>query len=376
VHVLDASRAVGVVSRLKSEERRTGFAEENRREQERLRREHAARRSERPLLGLEEARRRRTPIDWKAYVPPRPEWSGVRRLDPFPLAEIVPYIDWTPFFVAWELRGTYPRIFENEEWGAKARELFDEGQAMLKRLVEGGDLRARATYGFFPANAVGDDIEVHTDEARSGLLGTFHTLRQQVDKGEGEPNQALADFVAPRDSGLLDWIGAFVVTAGIGAADLALRLERAHDDYGAIMVKALADRLAEALAERLHERARAEWGYGRDEGLSIGELLRERYRGIRPAPGYPACPDHTEKRPLFDLLGGEDRVGVSLTETFAMQPAASVCGLYLAHPQSRYFALGKIERDQVLDYHRRKGMDLRAVERWLAPNLNYDPVEA
>jgi 5-methyltetrahydrofolate--homocysteine methyltransferase len=237
-------------------------------------------------------------------------------------------------------------------------------------------LRARAAYGFFPANAVGDDIEVYTDEARSGLLATLHTLRQQMDKAEGEPNQALADFVAPRDSGLLDWVGAFVVTSGIGTADLVRRFESAHDDYGAIMVKALADRLAEALAEWLHARARAEWGYGRSERLSMEEILRERYRGIRPAPGYPACPDHTEKRSLFDLLGGEDRVGVRLTESFAMEPAASVCGLYFAHPQSRYFALGKIERDQVLDYHRRKGMDLRSIERWLAPNLNYDPVEA
>jgi 5-methyltetrahydrofolate--homocysteine methyltransferase len=375
VHVLDASRAVGIVSRLKREDPCLGLVQENRREQDRLRAEHAARRSERPLLALEEARRRRTPIEWAGYAPPRPEWSGTRHLDPVPLRDLVPYVDWTPLFAAWELRGTYPRIFENPEWGARARELYDDAREMLGRILDEGTLGARAAYGFFPANAVGDDVELYTDEGRSGLLATLHTLRQQADKGEGEPNQALADFVAPRDSGLLDWLGAFVVTAGVGAADLARRFESHHDDYAAIMVKALADRLAEALAEWLHARARAEWGYGRDEHLSMEEILRERYRGIRPAPGYPACPDHTEKRPLFDLLGGEDRVGVRLTENFAMEPAASVCGLYFAHPQSRYFALGKIDRDQVVDYHRRKGMDVRAVERWLAPNLNYDPAD-
>ncbi|HSD26054.1 MAG TPA: vitamin B12 dependent-methionine synthase activation domain-containing protein, partial [Vicinamibacteria bacterium] len=304
-----------------------------------------------------------------------PCFRGVRELEDVPLRELVPYVDWTPFFSAWELRGTYPRIFENPDWGARAREVFDDAQAMLKRLVEGGGLRARAVHGFFPANAAGDDIEVYADEARGGLLGTVHTLRQQADKGEEEPTYALADFVAPRESGLADWIGAFAVTTGLGAEELAAAHEKEHDDYAAIMVKALADRLAEALAEWLHRRARADWGYGRDESLSIEELIREKYRGIRPAPGYPACPDHSEKRLLFDLLGGEERVGIRLTETFAMRPAASVCGFYFAHPQARYFALGKIGRDQVLDYHRRKGMDLRSVERWLAPVLAYDPAD-
>jgi 5-methyltetrahydrofolate--homocysteine methyltransferase len=373
VHVLDASRAVGVVSQLKSAEKRSGFDAENRREQERLRQEHVTRRSAKALLPIEEARRRRMPIEWPAYEPPQPSFRGARELADVPLRDLVPYIDWTPFFSAWELRGTYPRIFENPEWGAKARELFDDAQAMLRQLVESGSLKARATYGFFPVAAVGDDIEVYTDESRSGLLGTLHTLRQQADKGEGEPAQALADFVAPRETGRRDWIGAFAVTAGLGAEALVARHEKEHDDYAAIMVKALADRLAEALAEWLHRKARADWGYGAGETLSIEDLVRERYRGIRPAPGYPACPDHTEKRVLFDLLGGEERVGIQLTEAFAMRPAASVCGFYFAHPQSRYFALGKIGRDQVLDYHRRKGMDLRAVERWLAPNLGYDP---
>jgi 5-methyltetrahydrofolate--homocysteine methyltransferase len=373
VHVSDASRAVGVVGQLKSVSRAKGFVEENRAEQERLRREHERRRSARPLLGLEEARRRRTPIEWSGYVPPRPCFEGVRALDEVPLGDLVPYIDWTPFFSTWELRGTYPRIFENPEWGGRARELYDDAREMLARLVKEGSLGARATYGFFPANAVGDDIEIYTDAARSGLRTTLHTLRQQADKREGEPNQALADFVAPRETGLLDWIGAFAVTAGVGAEKLAARYEAQNDDYGSIMVKALADRLAEALAEWLHRRAREDWGYGRDEGLSVEDLVRERYRGIRPAPGYPACPDHSEKGRLFELLGGEDAVGIRLTETFAMLPAASVSGLYFAHPQARYFSLGKIEREQVLDYHRRKGMDLRAVERWLAPHLNYEP---
>jgi 5-methyltetrahydrofolate--homocysteine methyltransferase len=373
VHVLDASRAVGVVSHLRGMEKRPAFDAENRREQERLRREHAARRSERPLLSLEEARRRRTRIEWKEYEPPQPAFRGARELAAVPLADLVPYVDWTPFFSAWELRGTYPRIFDNPEWGMRAREVFDDAQAMLRRLVEDGSLKARAVYGFFPANGAGDDIEVYADPSRQGLLGTLHALRQQADKGEGGPAQALADFVAPRETGLPDWIGVFAATAGLGAAELVAAHEREHDDYAAIMVKALADRLAEALAEWLHRKARAEWGYGEGENLSIEDLIREKYRGIRPAPGYPACPDHTEKRLLFDLLGGEQRVGIHLTETFAMRPAASVCGFYFAHPQARYFALGKIGRDQILDYHRRKGMDLRAVERWLAPNLAYDP---
>jgi 5-methyltetrahydrofolate--homocysteine methyltransferase len=376
VHVLDASRAVGVVSQLKSAERRPAFDAENRREQDRLRQEHLARRGGQVLLSLEEARRRRTKIDWKGYEPPQPSFRGVRELDDVPLHDIVPYVDWTPFFSAWELRGTYPRIFDNPEWGTKARELFDDAQAMLKRLLEDRSLKAHAVYGFFPANAAGDDIEVYAGASRDGLLGTLHTLRQQADKGEGEPAPALADFVAPRESGLADWIGAFAVTAGLGAEELVAAHEREHDDYAAIMVKALADRLAEALAEWLHRKARADWGYGQGETLSVEDLIKEKYRGIRPAPGYPACPDHTEKRLLFDLLGGEERVGIRLTETLAMQPAASVCGFYFAHPQARYFALGRIGRDQVLDYHRRKGMDLRAVERWLAPHLAYEPGDA
>ena len=372
VHVADASRAVGVVGQLRSDGQKAAFVEDNHREQERLRREHEGRRSARPLLSLEEARRRRTAIDWSGYSPPQPSFAGVRVLDPVPLADLVPYVDWTPFFAVWELRGTYPRIFEHPEWGDRAREVFDDAQEMLARLVADESLGARAVYGFFPAGAVGDDIEVWADEARSRLRATFPMLRQQAERSEGEPNQALADFVAPRESGLRDWIGAFAVTAGLGEEDLAASFERANDDYGAILVKALADRLAEALAEWLHRRVREEWGYGGTEDLGIEDLIKERYRGIRPAPGYPSCPDHSEKTRLFDLLGGEDEVGIRLTETFAMRPAASVCGLYFAHPQARYFSLGKIERDQVLDYHRRKGVGLAEVERWLGPHLNYE----
>jgi 5-methyltetrahydrofolate--homocysteine methyltransferase len=373
VHVLDASRAVGVVGQLKSPGQRGPLAAENRSEQERLRREHLARRAERPLLSLEEARRRRTRIDWTAYQPPRPSFRGVRVLDPVPLAEIVPFIDWSPFFHTWELKGTYPRIFENAEWGARARELFDDAQQQLGQTVRDRSLTARAVFGFFPASSVGDDIEVYTDDARSGILTTFHTLRQQSDKGEGEPDQALADFIAPRETGLLDYLGAFAVTSGVGIEPLVEAFQKDHDDYGSIMVKALADRLAEALAEWLHKRVRAEWGYAENESLSVEDLIRERYRGIRPAPGYPACPDHTEKRPLFDLLQVEEKIGIRLTESYAMFPASSVSGFYFSHPEARYFAVGRIERDQVLDYHRRKGMDLRAVERWLAPHLNYEP---
>jgi 5-methyltetrahydrofolate--homocysteine methyltransferase len=296
----------------------------------------------------------------------------VRTLESVSLKDLVDYIDWTPFFAVWELRGTYPRIFENPDWGEKAREVFDDAQEMLATLLEDGALKARATYGLFPASAVGDDIEVYAGEARDRVQSTFPMLRQQTAKKEGEPNQSLADFVAPREGGPPDWIGAFAVTAGLGEEALASSFEEGHDDYGAIMAKALADRLAEALAEWLHKRVRCDWGYGRDEDLGPEDLIRERYRGIRPAPGYPACPDHSEKPRLFELLGGEERVGIRLTETFAMRPAASVCGLYLAHPESRYFSLGKIGRDQVLDYHRRKGEDLKAVERWLGPYLDYE----
>jgi 5-methyltetrahydrofolate--homocysteine methyltransferase len=374
VHVLDASRAVGVAGQLKSPEMREALAAKNREAQERLRAEHRAKRDQ-PLLPVDEARRRRTLLDWKAYAPPRPSFLGGRAVDSWPLAELVPFIDWSPFFAAWEMTGTYPRIFENPARGAEARRLFDDAQRLLDRIVRERLLTASAVYGFYPASAVGDDVELYTDESRTGLLATLHTLRQQNEKPEGQPNQALADFVAPRESGVADYVGAFAVTAGTGIEGLVEEFERDHDDYSAIMTKALADRLAEALAEALHKRAREEWGYGRGEALAPEDLIRERYRGIRPAPGYPACPDHSEKRTLFDLLQAERRVGIRLTETFAMMPAASVSGLYFSHPEARYFTVGRLGRDQVLDYARRKGLPLAEVERWLSPNLNYEPDE-
>ena len=376
VHVLDASRAVGVVGRLKSADLRREFVEETRRDQEKLREQHRAKAADRALLPIEEARRRRTPLDWSGYAPPRPAVLGPRVLDPVPLSEIVPFIDWTPFFATWEMTGTYPRIFDSPTRGAEARKLFDDAQRLLDRIVRDGRLTARAVFGLFPANAVGDDIEVYADESRARPLTVLHTLRQQTARPAGQPHQALADFVAPKDSGRRDYIGAFAVTAGIGTAELVAEFEREHDDYQAILAKALADRLAEALAEKVHKLAREEWGYGKGEDLGYEDLIRERYRGIRPAPGYPACPDHSEKRVLFDLLRVDETTGIRLTESFAMTPPASVSGLYFSHPDARYFTVGLVGRDQVLDYQRRKGLALAEVERWLSPNLAYEPEAA
>jgi 5-methyltetrahydrofolate--homocysteine methyltransferase len=369
VHVLDASRAVTVASSLKSARAEFGIA--NRAEQARLREAHAKKRAEKPLLPLDVARQRKPRIGWDGYAPPVPAFLGARAED-VPLAELVPYIDWTPFFVTWELRGTYPKIFENPQWGAKAKELFDDGQKLLAELVSGGELKARAAWGFWPANAVGEDIELYTDETRGHVAAEVHTLRQQMDKGEGEANLALADFVAPRESGKADYLGAFAITAGLGLDAIVARFEADHDDYRSILAKALADRLAEAGAEWLHQRARRAWGYEAEAPLDVDALIREQYRGIRPAPGYPACPDHTAKRTLFELLQAEERAGVRLTESLAMTPAASVSGWFLSHPQAKYFNVGLLERDQVKDYQRRRGLPLREVERWLAPHLGYE----
>jgi 5-methyltetrahydrofolate--homocysteine methyltransferase len=350
---------------------RDRYAEENRQEQERAREKHQSRKAQ-PLLSLADARAKKPAYDWSAYTPPRPSFLGTRVYNPVPLGEIVPYIDWTPFFHTWELRGIYPKIFEQEGVGPKAKELFDDGQKLLEQIVRSKLLEARAVIGFFPANSVLEDIEVYADESRH-LLTTFHTLRQQQIKVNQEHNYAVGDFVAPRESGKLDYFGAFAVTAGLHIEPVVEKFEKDHDDYNALMTKALADRLAEGLAELIHKRARIEWGFGQDENLSDADLVRERYRGIRPAPGYPALPDHTEKRLLFDLLCAEKSAGIHLTENFAMYPASSVSGFYFSHPQSKYFAVGKMGRDQIEDYSRRKGMDLRLVERWLGPNLNYDP---
>ncbi len=371
VHVLDASRAVGVVSSLTSKEQRASFVRENCEEQEKIRKQYSGPRIA-PLLSLPEARARKTRIDWTRYTPPVPLFTGMRVWDSVSLEKLVPLIDWTPFFHAWELKGIYPRILQDPTVGPRAKELFDDAQKLLSEIVAQKQLMARGVSAFFPANSVGDDIELYTDETRTHPLATFFTLRQQMQKPDGEPEYALADFIAPKETGLADYLGAFAVTAGIGASELATRYEKAHDDYNAIMVKALADRLAEAFAEWMHKQARDAWGFGRDENLTTEDFVHERYRGIRPAPGYPASPDHTEKATLFALLDAERAAGIKLTENFAMFPAASVCGLYFAHPQSRYFAVGKIGRDQVLDYQRRKGLDLRSIERWLGPYLNYE----
>ncbi|MBX9790916.1 MAG: methionine synthase [Pirellulales bacterium] len=371
-HVLDASRAPGVVERLVNPKARDEFGRENAALQARLV-EAFQQRRQATLIPYSQTREKRFSCDWASVDIPRPEFLGARTLADVPLAEIVPYIDWSPFFLAWELKGKYPAIFDNPELGGAARKLFDDAQRLLRRIVNERLLTARAVYGFWPANSVGDDIVVYAGEDRAAELCRFHTLRQQWQRQGQTVFHALADFIAPLESGLVDYLGAFAVSAGFGAEELARQFEREHDDYEAIMVKALADRLAEALAEMLHARARREWGYGRNEQLSSEAMIAEEYRGIRPAPGYPACPDHTEKRTLFNLLSAEREAGIRLTENFAMTPAASVSGLYFAHPQARYFAVDMLLRDQVEDYARRKGMPLAEVERWLAPNLGYEP---
>ncbi len=362
VHVLDASRAVGVVSTLLSD-RSGDFIRERQTEYEHLREAQAKRQSETKLLSIEAARRRKPAL---TFAPNRPPFLGVRVLEDVPLERIEPFIDWNPFFAAWELRGRFPQIIEEP----RAKELYDEGRTLLHEIIDNRLIHARAVYGFWPANSVGDDVEVYADESRGEVIARFHTLRQQQETNTGQ-NLALADFVAPKANGIIDYIGGFAVTAGIGVGDVVTRFERDHDDYNAIMTKALADRLAEALAELLHKETRAEW-YAPNENLSSEELIAEKYRGIRPAAGYPASPDHSEKSTLFALLGAE-RAGMALTENFAMTPAASVSGLYFAHPQSKYFAVGRIGRDQVADYHLRKDMPLPLVERWLAPALGYEP---
>ena len=375
IHVLDASRGVGVVSQLLSAERRGAYLDEVGVEYERLRAEYGARDAERVIITLEEARRRRLQLDWSAYEPARPCRPGVTTFDDYPLDELVPYIDWTPFFQAWELKGSYPAIFEDSKVGDAAKKLFADAQALLKRFVAERLVKARAVLGLFAANSVGhDDIEVYAGEDRSKVRAVLRGLRQQSEKGPGRPNLCLADYVAPKDSGRPDWVGAFAVTAGIGLDAVCTAFERDNDDYSSILAKALADRLTEALAERLHERVRTEfWGYAPAERNDVATLVAERYRGIRPAPGYPACPDHTEKRTLFDLLDVPKSAGITLTESCAMLPAASVSGWYFAHPEAHYFGLGRIGRDQVADYSARKGMAAEEIERWLAANLAYTP---
>ncbi len=374
VHVLDASRAVGVVGSLLDKRRSRDFRAEVAAEYERLREHHRNRDVAKKLIPLEEARARRFAPDWSAAPIERPEFLGLRTVEDVTLEEIAGYIDWSPFFHAWEMRGRFPAILEDPKVGAEARSLYDDARQLLSRMIAGAQLRPRGVFGFFPANSIGDDMVVYTDEDRSGVLATFRFLRQQVDKGtDGKPNYCLADFVAPKDSGRTDYAGAFAVTAGAEADELAAQYEADNDDYNAIMVKALADRIAEAFAELLHRRAREIFGYGRGEDLTAEQLIREEYRGVRPAPGYPACPDHTEKPLLFRVLEAEERTGIVLTESFAMHPGSAVCGFYFAHPESRYFSVSPIAPDQVEDYAARKGVPVEEVERWLAPVLAYDP---
>ena len=373
VHVLDASRAVPVTTSLLSEDGKAEFVTRHRAEYEAIRKAHSSPRQK--GVSLETARSRRTPIEWRSEDIPVPAFTGVRVLDNFPLATLREFIDWTPFFHTWELKGVYPRILEDERQGAQARQIFAEANALLDVIIEKNLITARGVYGFFPANSRGDDVELYTDSTRGKVLTRFHFLRQQANREGSEPCRSLSDFIAPKETGLADYIGAFAVTSGIGLKELCDQFRTRHDDYNAIMAEAVADRLAEAFAECLHKRVRDEWGYGREEHLSNAQLIQEKYRGIRPAPGYPACPDHTEKGTLWSLLDVQANTGMVITESFAMWPGSSVSGLYFAHPESRYFSLGKIERDQVTDYHQRKGMSLAEVERWLGPNLNYDPAE-
>jgi 5-methyltetrahydrofolate--homocysteine methyltransferase len=378
VYVTDASRAVGVATQLLSKELKTGFVEKTRVDYADVRERTANRSARIERLSYEKAVANKPAFNWLGYKAPAPSFTGTKVLDDIDLSVLAEYIDWTPFFIAWDLAGKYPRILTDEIVGEAATALFDDAQAMLKKLIDEKLIKARAVFGFWPANQVqDDDLEVYGDSGET--LATLHHLRQQTIKPNGKPNFSLADFVAPKDTGVTDYIGGFITTAGIGAEELAKSYEAKGDDYSAIMIKALADRLAEACAEWLHEQVRKEhWGYASDEQLSNEELIKERYKGIRPAPGYPACPDHTEKATLFALLDPEaqfnqaGRSGVFLTEHYAMFPAAAVSGWYFAHPEAQYFAVGKIDKDQVESYTQRKGQDLAVTERWLAPNLGYD----
>ncbi|WP_333793416.1 methionine synthase [Hyphomicrobium sp.] len=377
IYVLDASRAVGVVSKLLSETESKSYVDNIRTEYVKVRENHLANEAKKARMAISAARANRFAIDWEGYTPPKPSFLGTRTIKNFDLSELVPYIDWTPFFQAWELTGRYPAILSDNKVGSEARKLFADAQALLERIVSEKWYTANAVVGFWPANAIGDDITVYTDDTRTKERATLFTLRQQIarDPSRNRAHTALADFVAPKETGLADYVGGFAVTAGFGEDEaIAAHIDKT-DDYSRIIAKALADRLAEAFAEAMHAKVRRElWGYARDETLSNDDLILEKYQGIRPAPGYPAQPDHTEKRTLWDLMNVEAETGIELTESGAMWPGASVSGIYFSHPKSHYFGVGKVERDQVEDYARRKGWSLEEAERWLAPVLNYDPI--
>ncbi|PTY02363.1 methionine synthase [Verrucomicrobia bacterium LW23] len=370
VHVLDASRAVNVVGSLLSETGREAFLKQNLEDLEKARAAHVKKAQK--LVTIEQARAKTTALDWAGYTPPRPEFTGLRVLEDTPLREIAEVIDWSPFFHTWELRGRFPKIFEDQYVGERAKELYADGYKLLQRILDEKLLTGKAVYGFWPAARVGDDVELYTDETRSTVLTKFHFLRQQFEKPADQFNHSLADYIAPKGSGVPDYIGAFAVTAGHELDDLCAEFDRDHDDYNSIMAKAIADRLAEASAEWLHRKVRAEWGYGKTESLTNEQLIREEYQGIRPAAGYPAAPDHTEKATLFTLLDAPKLTGITLTESFAMYPASSVSGLYFSHPESKYFGVGQLGEDQIHDYAARKGEPIPKMERWLGPWLNYD----
>ncbi|HVO96195.1 MAG TPA: vitamin B12 dependent-methionine synthase activation domain-containing protein, partial [Terriglobales bacterium] len=374
IHVVDASRAVPVVGALRKADTRAALDQQNRKEQQEMR-EQFATRAGTQLLTYEEAVRHKLHTEWDNHHIAVPEFIGRRELTDVPLDELVQFIDWSPFFHTWEMRGRYPDLLSDPTRGQSARELFANAQELLKEIVDKKLFIAKAVYGFYPANSDGDDIVVYEDVTRTKELARLHTLRQQKDNQGAKPQLALADYIAPRESGHVDYIGAFAVTAGHGCQELAGRFDKDHDQYNSIMAKALADRLAEAFAEYLHKRARGEWGYGKNEKLTPEDLIQEKYRGIRPAPGYPAQPDHTEKLIIFDLLKVGEATGITLTESFAMYPAASVCGLYFAHSDARYFAVNSIGKDQVESYAARKAMKVAEVERWLSPILGYDPTK-
>ena len=374
IYVKDASRAVGVCQQLVTGSSRESYIAHIKAEHERRREQHRNKGAKAPPMSYAQARAKKFKIEWSAYTPPVPSFLGVRNFEDYSLAELVPYIDWMPFFNAWEFTGKFPDILRDPIIGEAATTLYADARRMLERLVEEKWLQARAVIGFFPADSTGDDdIHIYSDEARQSLRVRLHHLRQQKSKSQDQSQLCLSDFIAPAQSGRADYLGAFALTAGIGIEERVARFEAAHDDYSSIMLKALADRLAEAFAERMHERVRREfWGYAPGERLDSAGLIREEYRGIRPAPGYPACPDHTEKATLWKLLDAERAAGIRLTESFAMLPTAAVSGWYFSHPQAHYFGVGKIDRDQVMSYAQRKGIALAQAERWLAPNLGYD----
>ncbi|PJE20539.1 MAG: methionine synthase, partial [Mycobacterium sp.] len=374
VWVKDASRSVPVAAALLDDRQRPGLLEATAADYAALRERHAQK-NERPMMTLEKARANRTPIEWDGYTPPVPaQGLGVREFLDYDIAELREYIDWQPFFNAWEMKGRFPDILNNPASGEAARKLYDDAQQMLDTVIKEKWLTANGVIGFFPANAVGDDIEVYTDDTRTEVLTTLHNLRQQGEHREGIPNRSLGDFIAPKDTGLADYVGAFAVTSGLGSQEKIAEFKAAIDDYSAILLESIADRLAEAFAERMHQRVRKEfWGFQPDEQLDNDELIGEKYRGIRPAPGYPACPEHTEKATLWKLMDVQERTGIELTESMAMWPGAAVSGWYFSHPQSQYFVVGRIAQDQVADYAKRKGWTMQEAERWLAPNLGYNP---